>query len=211
MPMSKFSRLAAIGVTLILAACASAPEPAPAPAPAPVTEAQAAAQAAAAAAEAEQKRYAKAIETLKAGKAERAVELLLEVSRRAPDQPFVFTNLGLAYFKLERFELAEEAFAQALARNSRDAVAHNHLGILERRKGQFEAALERYRSAIAIDRDYARAHLNLGILFDIYLQDLEKALAQYQKYQSLVPEQDKQVAGWILDIERRLKSGAARS
>ncbi len=205
MPMSKFSKPAVIVVLLALAACASAPEPAPAPAveapaappAAPVDEAQ--------------QRYEKAIATLKAGKAERAIKLLLEVSEAAPDKPFVFTNLGLAYFQLERFELAETAFAQAIAQNSRDAVAHNHLGILERRKGQFEAALERYRRAIAIDRDYARAHLNLGILFDIYLQDLEKALAQYQKYQSLVPQQDEQVAGWILDIERRLKSGATRS
>ncbi len=209
MLMSKFSKAAVIGVTLALAACASAPEPAPAPVAESPETARAAAEAAAA--EAARRRYAKAIATLKAGQAERAIELLREVGESAPDLPFVHTNLGLAYFKLERFELAEQAFAQALAHNSRDAVAHNHLGILERRKGQFEIALERYRSAIAIDRDYARAHLNLGILFDIYLQDLEKALAQYQKYQSLVSEQDEQVAGWILDIERRLKSAGAQS
>ncbi len=209
MLMSRFSKAAVIGVTLALAACASAPEPAPAP----VVEDAAAAEAAAraAAAEAAQRLYAKAIATLKAGKTERASDLLREVGESAPDIPFVHTNLGLAYFKLERFELAEAAFTRALAQNSRDAVAHNHLGILERRNGRFEAALERYRSAIAIDRDYARAHLNLGILFDIYLQDLDKALAQYHKYQSLVPEQDKQVAGWILDIERRLKSGGTQS
>ncbi len=209
MPMSRFSKAAIVAFALALAACASAPEPAPAPAAATPEAAQAAA--AAAAAEAMQRRYAEAIATLKSGKTERAIKLLREVGDSAPDLPFVHTNLGLAYFKLERFELAEEAFAEALVRNPRDAVAHNHLGILERRKGRFEAALERYRRAIAIDRDYARAHLNLGILFDIYLQDLDKALTQYQKYQSLVPEQDEQVAGWILDIERRLKSGATQS
>ena len=93
-----------------------------------------------------------------------------------------------------------------MERNDRDAVAHNHLGILERRKGEFEAALTWYRRAIEIDDAYARAHLNLGILYDIYLQDLEKALRQYQTYQALISEEDSQVAGWIVDIERRLKS-----
>ena len=91
-------------------------------------------------------------------------------------------------------------------RDSADAVAYNHLGILQRRKGQFEEALMAYQRAIEIDVKYARAHLNLGILFDLYLQDLEKALAQYRVYQTLTDEQDKQVAGWIVDIERRLKS-----
>ena len=209
MLMSRFSRAAVIGVTLALAACASAPGPAPAPAVESAEAAEAAARAAAA--EAAQRRYAKAIATLKAGKTGRAIELLAEVGASAPDLPFVHTNLGLAYFRLERFDEAGQAFTAALAQNPRDAVAHNHLGILERRNGRFDAALERYRSAIAIDRGYARAHLNLGILFDIYLQDLDKALAQYRKYQSLVPEPNEQVAGWILDIERRLKSGAAKS
>ena len=59
---------------------------------------------------------------------------------------------------------------------------------------------------IKIDSKYARAHLNLGILFDLYLQDLEKALQQYRKYQKLTSDENTQVAGWIIDIERRRQS-----
>ena len=157
------------------------------------------------------KAYADAIASLKSGKAELALELLLRVSRDAPDLPLVFTNLGLVHFKLQKYDLAEEAFRQAIESDSKDAVAHNHLGILERRKGRFEKALDHYQRAIDIDRDYARAHLNLGILFDIYLQDLEKALQQYEKYQALTSEEDSQVAGWIVDIQRQLKSTASQS
>lgn len=154
-----------------------------------------------------QQLYAEAVALLKHGNTEDALDLLLQVGRDAPDKPYVFTNLGLAYFKLKRFELAEEAFAQAIAINDRDAVAHNHLGILQRQKGQFENALKRYQRAIGIRRDYASAHLNLGILFDIYLQDLAKALRQYETYQALTNEEDAQVAEWIVDLRRRLKSG----
>ena len=144
--------------------------------------------------------------SLKNGNAEQAVDLLLEVSREAPDKPFVFTNLGLAYLQLQQTEAAEAAFEQAVEQNDRDAVAHNHLGILKRQQGEFEAALKRYQRAIEIDANYAQAHLNLGILYDLYLQDLEKALRQYETYQALSDEEDSRVSGWIADIQRQLKS-----
>ncbi len=154
--------------------------------------------------------YLQAIDSLKSGNTEFALELLAQVSADAPDETFVFTNLGLAYFKLQKPDLAETAFREAIERNSRDAVAHNHLGILERRKGRFNEARDSYRRATEINSEYAAAYLNLGILFDIYLQDLEQALRFYRKYQALISEENSQVAGWIVDIERRLKpSGVA--
>jgi len=192
---------------LLLAACQSAPETTPGPAPEvePVSEASVAEP------ELEpvdfyQQFYSEAVVSLKNGNTEQALELLLQVSTDAPDKPFVFTNLGLAYFKLQQLDLAEQAFEEAIIRNNKDSVAYNHLGILQRYKGQFEAARNQYQRAIQIDSDYAFAHLNLGILFDLYLQDLELALQHYQKYQTLIAEEDSQVAGWITDIQRRLKT-----
>ena len=153
-----------------------------------------------------QQDYLRAIAALKNGDTAEALELLLRLSQEAPDKPNVFTNLGLTYFQLQQADLAEQAFAQAIERNADDAIAHNHLGILKRRKGQFQDALLEYQRAIEIDAEYARAHLNLGILYDLYLQDLEKALQQYRKYLDLTSEENAKVAGWIIDIERRLKS-----
>ena len=150
--------------------------------------------------------YQAAVEALRNGDAEAALSELQRLSETVPTMPRLYTNLGLAHFRLEQFDAAELAFREAVLRDDDDAVAHNHIGILERRKGQFQQALQAYQRAIEIDVKYARAHLNLGILFDLYLQDLEKALAQYRVYQTLTNEQDKQVAGWIVDIERRLKS-----
>jgi tetratricopeptide (TPR) repeat protein len=195
---------------LLLAACQSAPKTTPDPAP--VVESASTSDASSTESEPEpepvdfyQQFYTEAVASLKTGDTEQALELLLQVSTDAPDKPYVFTNLGLAYFKLQKMDLAEKAFQEAISRNNRDAVAYNHLGILLRYQGQFEEARKRYQRAIAIDSDYAYAHLNLGILFDIYLQDLKLALKQYQKYQALIGEEDKQVAGWITDIQRRLK------
>lgn len=211
--MSIFNnRIALLLTALLLGACQSGPDKAPLPEPAAATSPTVEEPAA----ELEpvdinQQYYAQALAWLKSGKTERAQNLLAQISNDAPDKPYVFTNLGLAYFKLQKLDLAEQTFKQAIALNSKDAVAHNHLGILLRQKGQFKEARTHYQRAIAIDSEYASAHLNLGILFDIYLQDLKQALRHYQKYQALVSEEDTQVAGWIVDIKRRLKSTTTQS
>ena len=211
--MLKFNNITTVLLAaLLLGACQSGPDketlPKPEVAVAPATDETAT--------ETEvvdfyQQFYEDAVATLKSGKTAQALELLVQVSNDAPDKPYVFTNLGLAYFKLQELDLAEQAFKQAIARDNKDAVAHNHLGVLQRQRGEFNEARDRYQRAIAIDSGYASAHLNLGILFDIYLQDLEQALRHYQKYQSLVSQQDTQVANWIVDIQRRLKSGTTKS
>jgi tetratricopeptide (TPR) repeat protein len=208
---------------MLLAACQSGPKPVPGPEPAveaaPVVAEESAPTAEAAALpepepEPEdfyQQFYTEAVSSLKSGKTKDALELLKQVSTDAPDKPYVFTNLGLAYFKLKQPDLAEQAFQEAVKRNNDDAVAHNHLGILQRHKGAFEEARKHYQRAIDIDSNYAPAYLNLGILFDIYFQDLVKALRHYQKYQALISEENSQVTGWIADIERRLKSSNSSS
>jgi Flp pilus assembly protein TadD len=218
MPRSS-SHIIALLMTVLLSACQSLPEPAPEVMPEsgaeikPVSTGNATTSAAELVAEPEpvpvdldQLAYEEASAALRNGAADKALKLLTRLSQDTPDKPRLFTNLGLAHFQLKQSELAEQAFQQAIARNSDDAVAHNHLGILQRQQGRFQDALQEYQRAIKIDSKYAHAHLNLGILFDLYLQDLEKALQQYRKYQKLTSEENTQVAGWIIDIERRLKS-----
>lgn len=151
--------------------------------------------------------YQIAIEQLKLDNVKSATQALEKLSNKAPDLDYIYTNLGLAYFKQEIYQQAEAAFERAISQNKNDAVAYNHLGIIIRMRGEFVKARQNYEKAISINDKYAPAHLNLGILFDIYLQDLKPALAQYQKFQSLTNNEDKTVAGWIVDIKRRLKSG----
>ena len=225
--MSKYNSLPALLLSLLLTACGSSPNPGLEPGTDTPTEnvgeSAAATDADIAAGSAEdgsdiapqpepvdvdQLAYEAAIETLKNGSTEAALDELQRLSGIVPDKPRIFTNLGLAQFRLEQFEAAEQTFREAVLRDADDAVAHNHLGILQRRKGQFQEALQAYQRAINIDVKYAHAHLNLGILFDLYLQDLEKALTQYRMYQSLTNDENKTVAGWIVDIERRMKTNS---
>ena len=159
----------------------------------------------------DQQNYQAGLAALKAGEILSAIKLLEQASISGPGLEHVFTNLGLAYFKQKNYVNAELAFQQAIESNADDAIAYNHLGIIKRLNGQFDSAKQTYQKAIKIDNKYASAYLNLGILYDIYLQDLEQALQQYKKYQSLTSNESKSVGEWIVDIQRQLKSGKTRT
>ncbi|MCP4490852.1 MAG: tetratricopeptide repeat protein [Gammaproteobacteria bacterium] len=150
--------------------------------------------------------YEAALEDLKSNQFKSAIEELEYLSNTAADLEYIFTNLGLAYINTENYKGAEQAFQRAISQNNSDVVAYNHLGIISRMQGRFDKARLAYEEAIDIDPEYAQAYLNLGILYDIYLQDLKRALIQYQTYQTLTDSQDKTVGRWILDIKRRLQA-----
>lgn len=148
--------------------------------------------------------YDRALWSAKADRFDEAIDLFSKMTRDYPAVGIAYTNLGLLYLKKGRLEESEQALQKALELNPSDAIAYNHLGVVYRELGRFEEAHKAYTSALKINPDYANAHLNLGILSDIYFQNFKQALDHYQKYQTLSEGNDKQVANWIVDIERRL-------
>ena len=206
------SSLKVLGLTLLaltFSACQTTPKQAPQvqpevtiePMPAPVAEVV----------DINRQTYEAGLAALKKNETAFAIELLVQATTSAPKLEFAFTNLGLAYFKLEDFEKSEQAFQNAIKANNKDSVAYNHIGIINRMHGDFNNAKTNYQKAISIDSNYADAHLNLGILYDIYLQDLKAALKRYEKYQLLTNNENKSVAGWISDIQRQLKSNKKKA
>ncbi|MGL6162441.1 tetratricopeptide repeat protein [Microbulbifer sp.] len=113
-------------------------------------------------------------------------------------------NLGIVQRKLDKPEAAEQSLRQAVAANGDNVFAWNELAALLRDAGRFEEAEQNYREALKRWPDYADAHINLGILFDLYLHKPEEALQHYRAAQALQEEEDRRLAGWIVDLERRL-------
>jgi len=153
------------------------------------------------------KEYDSAISAMKAGNIPQAKNILSNLTQKYPDLSGPHVNLGIIYFRADEIDKAEESFRQALKINPDSAVSLNHLGIINRGKGKFDEAKSNYERALEISPNYAYAHLNYGILLDLYLGELDKALDHYQKFQELAPNQDKEVTNWIVDLERRIKSG----
>lgn len=181
-------------LVVALGGCASAP-PEPEPIAAVPVEPVAAVE-----------QFDRAITLLGAGDLELAIRELRALSDAYPQYSGPLVNLGIAHLKSGQIEAAEQAFAAAIERNPDNAVAYNQLGILHRQQGRFQEADAAYSRAIAIAPDYALAHLNLGVLCDLYLQQPERALDQYEQYMALTATPEPKVTGWIAELRSRLGS-----
>ena len=137
-----------------------------------------------------------------------AAEILQSVVAEGPQYPGAATTLAIAWRRLDRSEDALALLETTLAAHDTYAPGWNEVGILHREAGRFGEAEAAYVKAVTVNPDYALAHFNLGILLDLYLGRHEQALVHYQRYQELVPDEDKQVARWIKDISRRIERAA---
>lgn len=146
--------------------------------------------------------FERALELLKGEQYSEAIELLQGIVQRENRLPAPYVNLGIAYDKTGDEKNAEEAFLHALEVAPNHAVASNELAVLYRKQGRFAEARKLYTGALAENPDYLPLIKNLGILCDLYLQDVQCALAQFQQYLKLEPE-DKDVTIWVADLKRR--------
>ena len=79
----------------------------------------------------------------------------------------------------------------------------NQLGIVQRQQGQFDKAREAYEAAIANNPAAPLPHLNLAILYDLYLGDVNKAQALYQRCVELSPGDATQLNRWLAELKGR--------
>ncbi|MEM7763652.1 MAG: tetratricopeptide repeat protein [Pseudomonadota bacterium] len=134
-----------------------------------------------------------------------AAQILSPLANRYPQFPAIATTLAISLRHTERVEESMAVLEATLAAHPEYAPALNEVGILYREAGRFEEAEAAYLKAVTVKPDYALAHFNFGILLDLYLARHEQAVEHYQRYQELVPDEDKQVGRWIADLNRRLQ------
>jgi tetratricopeptide (TPR) repeat protein len=138
-----------------------------------------------------------------------AEEKLLWLNEHYPDLSGPYLNLALCYQYMEQPKKAEAAFKKVLEANPDNSQAYNQFAIFLRGQGEFTRAESLYLKGLAVWPDNPETHLNLGILYDMYMGKFEQALQHYQRYQALLPEPERKVSGWIIDIQRRLKTVAS--
>ncbi|VAW92170.1 hypothetical protein MNBD_GAMMA23-226 [hydrothermal vent metagenome] len=155
--------------------------------------------------------YQRAVIAMKAGQSKRAFRLFNSISKKYPGFAGPQLNIGLMHLRKNRLKKAEVAFKRAIHINRDNAVGHNLLGVVYRHSGKFIEAKEAYQKALSKNSKYANAHLNLGILYDLYMDDLKRALHHYEQYQKFSKIADTKVAKWILDLKRRAKTAQTTS
>ena len=159
---------------------------------------------------AQQNDFATALDLMKKRSYAKAIPILESIVKENNRLVGVHINLAIAYMKLteddaetENLQKAEQALLQAVALNKREAVAYFQLGLLYRQTGRFAQAQQSYQQAIRYNANYSMAHFNLGVLCDIFLQQAECAIEQFEAYRALVPAESEKINLWLSDIRRR--------
>ena len=151
-----------------------------------------------------QAQFDEAMRALRAGEMDQASLTFQELALRYPTLVSPLINLGLMEQKQNRHESAVSYFVRALERAPDSPVVYTNLGVSYRNLGKLKDAETVYLAAIAADSNYPQAHFNLAILQDVYLQNPEKAIHEYETYQSLLTVPDTKVTAWIKDIKGRI-------
>ncbi|MGA2361818.1 MAG: sulfatase-like hydrolase/transferase [Candidatus Aminicenantales bacterium] len=81
---------------------------------------------------------------LTAGETERALALFKKVTVLEPGSPAVWLNLGYAYYRLKKYDLARENFEKSLALDKNFALAYSNIGLID-----LSAAMEKNDPALA--------------------------------------------------------------
>lgn len=152
-------------------------------------------------------RFDEAISALDAGELTAAERLFRQITKDQPELPAPWINLAQMARERGDVEAAGSILRAAVDADANNCPALTALGVLSRQAGDLASAESYYLSCLARDESYADAHYNLGILYEIYLGRLPDALLAYRKYQALTDTDDRRVAGWVMDLERRI--GAA--
>lgn len=147
--------------------------------------------------------FNQAVELLRQENYEDAIRLLKAVTGKTSKFSAPYINLGIAYTKTNDLEKAEESFKKAIEISQQHPVAHNELGLVYRKTGRYQEARTLYETLLAIYPDFLPARKNLGVLCDIYIQDLDCALEQYEEYLEAIPE-DEKVKIWVADVKKRM-------
>lgn len=149
--------------------------------------------------------YERAISLLRSDRNAEGIAVLRQITGSTPDVTAPYIDLGIAYGRVGDFEKAEEALRTAELLSPEHPIIKNELGILYRKTGRFEEARASYEQALAVFQDFHFARRNLAVLCDLYLADLDCALANYRSYLDSVGS-DPEVEIWVADLENRLRN-----
>ncbi|RYG07026.1 MAG: hypothetical protein EOO07_28180, partial [Chitinophagaceae bacterium] len=155
--------------------------------------------------EAEQKSYQQALTQIKAGELDKAESNLRRLANEHSDHIGLWINLANVYYKKEKLDQADDAISNAQKINSKNPDAYNLAGLIAAGKGDYKKAEKNYLNALALNDNLAIAHYNIALLYDIYYQDIGKAVTHYERYMSLIPDEDKDTSKWVEELKQTLK------
>ncbi|TQV76405.1 tetratricopeptide repeat protein [Aliikangiella marina] len=131
--------------------------------------------------------------------------ILKDLNQSNPELSGPWANLGLIKLIQKKPDEAEKLLTRSLELNPKLTKALNLLGLIAIHDRQLAEAESYFKQAIDIDDTYSNAHYNLALLYDIYLQDINKAALHYRKYSELTQNTDEETLNWLEQLEATLR------
>lgn len=107
----------------------------------------------------------KAAELINAKKYDEAISLLQEAQNKEPYSVEINLTLGLVYFELEKYSLAEDSFLRVIHSDPNCIPAHYSLAMIYEKNKKFADAVNEWKKIINITKektltDFAKKHIN---------------------------------------------------
>lgn len=133
------------------------------------------------------------------------------IKKSVKDSRNVNAALDIALQAVENNQLVEanQAFESMMQLGAKSPDSLNHYGIFLREQWRVEEARAIYIKALKHSPANAMTHWNLAVLYELYMGKLDKAVGHYKKYAEYADNPDKRIKGWVIDLERRIKTQAS--
>lgn len=154
---------------------------------------------------AEAKSYHDALARIEKGEAEKAIGNLKKLVQTHSNQAGIWLNLAIAQYHGGDLEEAKASLARAQSLSTRMPESYNLAGLIAVDQGDYATAEKHYKAALKFNKNFADAHYNLALLYDIFYQDIGRAVEAYQNYLALNEQEDKATAAWVEELKLTLK------
>lgn len=147
------------------------------------------------------KDFETALKHLREERYDEGIQLLEKVIKASQNNSAPYINIALAYRKTGKIDKAEENLKKAMEINPLHPVTLNEYALLYRETGRYAEARELYEVLLKQYPEFTPARKNFGILCELYLDDKECAINQYEVYLGIKPD-DEDVKLWLTGLQR---------
>ena len=141
-----------------------------------------------------------------AAMADAHIRELQGVLKEHPDNPQAWIELGNAFFDLDRFGDAINAYEKSLSIQPDNPHVLTDLGVMYRRNKESEKALEAFSRAVAVQPGFESAWFNKGIVYMHDLNDISKAIEAWEQLLKVNPTAKTNGGKRVSELVETLKS-----
>lgn len=149
--------------------------------------------------------YVQAVADLEKGNAKVAAISLGKIAEKNPGYLDVWVNLAIANYTVKNIADAQRAIEHADKLQPASADINNIKGLICVESGQYKNAEKNYLNALKLDAKNPNIHYNMALLYDLYYQNIAKAIPYYESYLLLAGQKDEETEAWVQELKQTLK------